>query len=70
MSTYPNEANPADSVVLALDGERERPLGPDQTARLTVSRRGPMLVDVTAALRAAAAHGHFRAAQETHSVSS
>jgi len=56
--------------VVALDGERERPLQQGQPARLRVVRTGPMVVDVAAALRAAARDGHFRAAQETQSVSS
>ena len=53
-----------------LGGERERPLGPGQRARLQVGRRGPWVVDVAAALRLAAQRGLFRLAQETHSVSS
>jgi len=56
--------------VLALDGERERPLGRGQSARLRLGRCGPWVIDVAAALRLAAERGHFRLAQETHSVSS
>jgi predicted polyphosphate/ATP-dependent NAD kinase len=56
--------------VLALDGERERPLGPGQRARLRLGRDGPWVIDVAAVLRLAAERGLFRLAQETHSVSS
>jgi len=46
--------------VLAFDGERERTLKPDQEATLTISREGPWLVDVHAALHAAVATGAFK----------
>lgn len=45
--------------VLAFDGERERRLKPGQTARLTVRRDGPWVVDVALALRLAACRGKF-----------
>ena len=40
--------------VLAFDGERERMLGKGQTARLTVARGGPRVVDVKQTLQLAA----------------
>lgn len=46
--------------VLALDGERERRLKPGQSARLTVRRDGPLVVDIQAVLRLAATRGQFR----------
>ena len=45
---------------LAFDGERERTLKPGQSATLTLSRDGPGVVDVTAALHWAAEKGHYR----------
>lgn len=45
--------------VLAFDGERERVLNPGQRARLHVDRSGPRVVDIAAALHAAAARGCF-----------
>lgn len=45
--------------VLAFDGDRERALLPGQRARLTVLRDGPRVIDVAAALAAAARSGHF-----------
>lgn len=46
--------------VLAFDGERERTLKPEQTAMLTISRDGPNVVNVNAALHIAAEQGTFR----------
>lgn len=46
--------------VLAFDGERERTLKPGQAAILTITREGPNVVDVTAALLRAAEQGTFR----------
>lgn len=46
--------------VLALDGERERPIKPGQVARLTVRRDGPIVVDVPAVMHRAATRGFFR----------
>lgn len=45
--------------VLALDGEREIPLKPGETIEIRLSQNGPHVVDVTAALRAAAQNGVF-----------
>ncbi len=45
---------------LAFDGERERTLKPGQEARLTLSRRGPRVVDVENVLRTAAEIGTFK----------
>ena len=45
--------------VLAFDGDRERSLAEGQKARLTVSRDGPRVIDVGAALAAAARAGVF-----------
>ena len=44
---------------LAFDGERERTLKPEQEATLTISRRGPRVVDVTAVMHWAAERGAF-----------
>ena len=46
--------------VLAFDGERERTLKPDQQATLTITREGPKVVDVAAALHYAAERGAFK----------
>lgn len=46
--------------VLAFDGERERTLKPEQTARLTVRRDGPWVVDVHRTLALAAERRAFR----------
>lgn len=45
--------------VLAFDGERERTLQPDQEARLTIDRKGPAVLNVTAALQQAAETSAF-----------
>jgi len=45
--------------VLAFDGDRERKLVHGQTARLTVLRDGPFVIDVDRALRLAAERGSF-----------
>src|SRR5690606_15974724 len=45
--------------LLAFDGDRELVLGEGQTAKLTVSRTGPWVIDPAQALRAAAAAGLF-----------
>ena len=45
---------------LAFDGERERTLKPGQSATLTLTRKGPRVVDVHAALHQAAARGYYR----------
>ena len=45
--------------VLAFDGDRERVLAPGQSATLTVERNGPRVIDVDAALLAAAQAGVF-----------
>ena len=45
--------------MLALDGERERRIGPGQTARLTVLRDGPRVIDVRRTLLLAAQRGAF-----------
>ena len=45
---------------LAFDGERERTLRDGQEAKLTISRTGPRVLDVTAALHKAAEIGSFR----------
>ena len=46
--------------MLALDGERERPLRRGQRAVLSVLRDGPRLIDVRATLTLAARRGIFR----------
>jgi len=46
--------------VIALDGERERRLGPGQRARLRVRRDGPRVIDVPTVLRLAACRGLFK----------
>lgn len=46
--------------VLAFDGERERTLKPGQTARLTVRRDGPWVVDVPRTLALAAQRRAFQ----------
>lgn len=48
--------------ILAFDGERQRVLGPDQRAALTVERSGPRVIDVGRALHLAAQRGVFSAA--------
>ena len=45
--------------VLAFDGDRERALAPGQEARLSIRRDGPRVIDVDAALVAAARAGVF-----------
>jgi predicted polyphosphate/ATP-dependent NAD kinase len=45
---------------LAFDGERERTLAPGQEARMTLSRTGPWVVNVTAVMHRAAELGCFR----------
>jgi predicted polyphosphate/ATP-dependent NAD kinase len=45
---------------LAFDGERERTLKDGQAAKLTISRSGPRVVDVTATLHRAAEIGSFK----------
>jgi hypothetical protein len=45
--------------VIALDGDREIRLDTGETARLTVDRSGPRVIDVEAALTAAAGRGLF-----------
>ncbi len=45
---------------LAFDGERERTLKDGQEAKLTISRSGPLVVDVTATLHKAAEIGSFK----------
>ncbi|MCB0176062.1 MAG: NAD(+)/NADH kinase [Anaerolineae bacterium] len=45
--------------VLALDGEREIPIKPDQRIEVRLSQNGPHVVDVTAALQAAGQKGVF-----------
>ena len=46
--------------MLAFDGERERTLKPEQEATLTITRDGPKVVDVAAALHYAAERGAFK----------
>lgn len=46
-------------LVLALDGEREIILGPDETAQITLRSDGPLLVDVSLALAEVARQGFF-----------
>lgn len=45
---------------LAFDGERERTLRDGQEAKLTISRTGPRILDVTATLQHAAEIGSFK----------
>jgi len=45
--------------ILALDGEREIPLGPGTRASVELRRDGPWIVDVRQALRHAVGQGHF-----------
>jgi NAD kinase len=45
--------------VLAFDGERERVLKPGQSAKLTITRSGPKIVDVAATMKLAAERGCF-----------
>jgi len=45
--------------VLAFDGERERVLKPGQQATLSVTRSGPIIIDVAATMRLAAERGCF-----------
>ena len=45
---------------LAFDGERERTLKVGQTAQLTMSRTGPLVVDVNTTLHRAAEIGSFK----------
>ena len=51
---------PVPACVLAFDGERERTLKPEQEATLTITREGPRVVDVAAALHYAAERGAFK----------
>jgi len=46
-------------LVLALDGEREIILGPDESAQITLRTDGPLLVDVSLALAEVARQGFF-----------
>ncbi|MEW6266748.1 MAG: NAD(+)/NADH kinase [Thermodesulfobacteriota bacterium] len=46
--------------ILALDGEREIEIGPDQRAAVRVSRAGPVVVDVTRTMFGAARRGVLR----------
>ena len=46
-------------AVLALDGEREIPIKPDQQIEIRLSQNGPHVVDVKAVLRAASRTGIF-----------
>ncbi len=50
--------------VLALDGERERRVGPGTRVRLSVVRDGPRVVDVNAVMMVAAERGLMRTAGE------
>jgi hypothetical protein len=52
--------------VLAFDGDRERELAPGQRARLSVLRDGPLVIDVSRALAAAARDGVFVDAGHFH----
>lgn len=49
--------------VIALDGERERYLQPGQTARLTLRRNGPRVIDANAVMNAATAVGALAGAR-------
>ena len=46
--------------VLALDGEREVPLGPKDHAEVRLTANGPWLVDVRAAMEFAVKSGAFQ----------
>jgi len=46
--------------VLALDGERERVIQPEQKVRLRVSRSGPRVLDINIAMKTAASGGLLR----------
>jgi len=47
------------SCLLALDGERELKVHPGEDIRLRIERDGPRVVDITKAVRLAAANGFF-----------
>lgn len=46
-------------AVLALDGERTRPLAPRRKATITLRRNGPRVIDVARTFAAAVRRGHF-----------
>ena len=48
--------------VIALDGERERFLKPGQTARVSLARQGPRVIDIARVMRCAQQRGLFRRA--------
>ena len=50
--------------MLAFDGERERLLRAGQRATLTISRTGPLLLDIPSTLHLAASRGCFLAAEQ------
>jgi predicted polyphosphate/ATP-dependent NAD kinase len=50
--------------VLAFDGERERVLRPGQCATLTISRTGPLLLDIESTLHLAVSRGCFLADEQ------
>jgi len=50
--------------VLAFDGERERVLQPGQSATMTISRTGPLLLDIQSTLQLAASRGCFLAEKQ------
>ena len=50
--------------VLAFDGERERVLRPGQRATLTISRSGPLLLDIQSTLHLAVSRGCFLADEQ------
>ena len=43
--------------ILALDGDRLHPLGPDRSASVQILRDGPTVIDVAAAMRHASSTG-------------
>lgn len=45
--------------ILALDGEREVPVGANDSAEVLLSAEGPWLVDIRRAMQVAVAHGSF-----------
>jgi len=52
--------------VLAFDGERERTLKPRQTAKLTLRRDGPRVIDVQQTMNVAACKGLLRGEEVPH----
>jgi len=52
--------------VIALDGERERFLGPGQSARLTLHRNGPRVIDTQTVMAAAAKSATFTSKKTKH----